>query len=150
MSHVELVLKSCCWWHHNWFDNCLRFFVCLMPLFSLHINWFVIVFEDFTVRVMKGFIFWGIMLRSRFEKLCSSLFMLVSCLSKYWILKVESLFSSKMLYYFQQTAWLYIPEDRTLCSRCCENLKFCWLLNVCYLSLICFVILQNFFLILFV
>jgi hypothetical protein len=32
-------------------------------------------------------------------------------------------YSSKMSVDFQQTAWYYIPKDRTLRNHCCGNLR---------------------------
>jgi hypothetical protein len=56
--------------------------------------------------------------------LLATCFTQVSCLAYSLTLKMEAIWSSKMYVAFQQTAWRYIPEDRTLHHHCRENLKF--------------------------
>jgi hypothetical protein len=53
----------------------------------------------------------------------SACFLLVWCLGYQSTLKQEAMCSSKTMTDFQQTTWYYIPEDRTLCIHCCENLQ---------------------------
>jgi hypothetical protein len=56
--------------------------------------------------------------------LLAARFMLVSCLSYSSTLKMEMTCSSEMLIDFQQTTWLFIPEDTGLHNHRCENLIY--------------------------
>jgi hypothetical protein len=49
--------------------------------------------------------------------------MLVSWLA-YSIEKMEEKFSSKTSAKFQQSTWLYVPEDGALHDPCCENVNY--------------------------
>jgi hypothetical protein len=50
-------------------------------------------------------------------------FTMVSCLAYSSTLKMEATYCSETLNDFQRSAQHYIPEDRTLHKRCCENLE---------------------------
>jgi hypothetical protein len=64
-------------------------------------------------------------LNQRFGGRLDACFMLVSCLAYSSTLKMEVTCSSGMSVDFHHNTWRYIPEDRTLQSHCCENLKSC-------------------------
>jgi hypothetical protein len=96
--------------------------------------------DNYTLKsFMKSYIFWNITLCSplkvsrRFWRtssvsknkprkktvLLATCFVLVSCFTYSWTLKMEETCSSD----FQQTKRRYIPEDRSLYNHRCENLK---------------------------
>jgi hypothetical protein len=66
-------------------------------------------FEILTAAVIKSSVFWDVMLQP-----LASYFMLFSCLCYSSTQKMEAACSTKTLVDFQQTAYRYIPEDRTL------------------------------------
>jgi hypothetical protein len=86
--------------------------------------------SDFT----NYLIFWSITLCSLlkvsrgFGGICllATCFMLDSCLPHPSKLKMQAIFFSETSVRFQRTTWRYVPEDRTLHKRLCENLKSYW------------------------
>jgi hypothetical protein len=74
-------------------------------------------------------------------------FMIVACFNYSLILKMDPTFSSKMSVDFHQTTQCYIPENRTLPSHHCKNLKSNF--NFSSVTLVSFVVappLLNYFL----
>jgi hypothetical protein len=66
-------------------------------------------FEILTAAVINSSVFWNAMLQP-----LASVFMLFSCLCYSSTQKMEAACSSETLVDFQQTAWRYIPQNRTL------------------------------------
>jgi hypothetical protein len=125
----------CYWWHRNW---------CLLH-YSSYIKFFY--FEEFCHlgcnAVQPGEIqptFWTNMLPPSLGSKSAGrvYFMLVCCLAYSSTLNIEAVCSSQSLVGFHQTTWHFTPEDRTLHSHCCENLKsniffFALVVIICHL-----------------
>jgi hypothetical protein len=72
-------------------------------------------FEAVAAVVMKSSVFWDIMPCSLMKVVfLAACFILVSCLAYSLAWKTEAMCLSKKLADFQQTTWLFIPEDRTV------------------------------------
>jgi hypothetical protein len=59
--------------------------------------------------------------QNRSWALLATFFILVSCLAYSTTLKMDASRSSTSLVDFQQTAWCYIPEGRTIHNHCCKT-----------------------------
>jgi hypothetical protein len=81
---------------------------CCQVLFSFLVHLWKVSLKTHTA-VIESSVFWDVMLQP-----LATYFMLFSCLYYSSTQKMEAACSSKTVVDFQQTAWRYIPEDRTL------------------------------------